>query len=112
MLVELSVSKRNYYKISDVGFMKRFAKCGDFIEWLLDNLKPQATAHYAKPQKFEKYNIKALDASVVTSGGKMRITHRLHYAIDIFKLNSDQYKITSQKTGERLILKSFRMICI
>jgi len=28
--------------------------------------------------------------------------HRLHFAIDIFKLKSDQYKITSEKTGESL----------
>ena len=89
-------------QISDVGFMKRFAKCDKLIEWLLEKLNPQATAHYKKPEKFEKYDIKALDASVVTSGGKVRITHRFHYAIDIFKLKSDQYKITSQKTGESL----------
>jgi len=89
-------------EISDVGFMKRFAKCGKLIEWLLKNLIPQATAHYSKPTKFEEYDIKALDASVVTSGGKVRITHRLHFAIDIFMLKSDQYKITSQKTGESL----------
>ena len=103
-LLEVSVisKMKGIAQISDVGFMKRFAKCGDYIEWLLDNLKPQATAHYTKPEKFEKYNIKALDGSVVTSGGKVRITHRFHYAIDIFNLKSDQYKITSQKTGESL----------
>ena len=88
--------------ISDVAFMKRFAKCGELIEWLLENLNPQATAHYTKPSKFEKYDIKALDASVVTSGGKIRISHRLHFAIDIFLLKSDQYKITAQKIGESL----------
>ena len=76
-------------QISDVAFMKRLAKCGKLIQWLLEHLNPQATAHYKKPEKFEKYDIKALDASVVTSGGKVRITHRLHYAIEIFKLKSD-----------------------
>jgi len=32
--------------ISDVGFMKRFSKCGEMFKWLLKELKPQATAHY------------------------------------------------------------------
>jgi hypothetical protein len=100
--VSVAAKIKGVAQISDVGFMKRFAKCGKLIEWLLDNLNPQATAHYSKPKKFEKYDIKALDASVVTSGGKRRITHRLHFSIDIFRLKSDQYKITSQKTGESL----------
>ena len=89
-------------KLSNVAFMKRFLKCGKLIEWLLENLNPQATAHYKKPNKFDKYDIKALDASVATSGGKAKVTHRLHYAIDIFKLMSDQFKITAQKIGESL----------
>ena len=100
--VSVVAKMKGIAQISDVGFMKRFAKCGKLIEWLLENLRPQATAHYSKPSKFEKYDIKALDASVVTSGGKIRITHRLHFAIDIFLLKSDQYKITAQKIGESL----------
>jgi len=100
--VSVIAKVKGFAQISDVGFMKRFAKCGEYIEWLLEGLIPQATAHYKKPQKFEEYDIKALDASVVTSGGKVRITHRLHFAIEIFKLKSDQFKITSQKTGESL----------
>ena len=72
--IEISVIARmkGIAKISDVAFMKRFAKCGKLIEWLLEKLNPQATAHYKKPDKFEEYDIKALDASVVTSGGKKR----------------------------------------
>jgi hypothetical protein len=102
--LEISViaKMKGIAQISDVGFMKRFAKCGKLIEWLLENITPQATAHYKKPEKFANYKIQALDASVVTSGGKIRITHHLHYAIDIFELKSEQYKITNQKTGESL----------
>ena len=100
--VSVIAKMKGMAQISDVAFMKRFAKCGEYIEWLLENLKPQATARYKKPEKFDKYSVKALDGSVVTSGGKVRVTHRFHYAIDIFELKSDQYKITSHKTGESL----------
>jgi len=88
--------------ISDVGFMKRFANCGKLIKWMLENLKPQATAHYKKPEKLSEYAVKALDVSNVSTGGKVRKKYRLHYAIDIFELKSEQYKITPYETGESL----------
>ena len=88
--------------ISDVGFMKRFANCRKLIKWMLENLKPQATAHYKKPEKLREYAVKALDVSVVSTGGKVRQKYRLHYAIDIFELKSEQYKITPYETGESL----------
>jgi hypothetical protein len=83
--------------------MKRFSKCGKLFRWILENLKPAATAHYKKPDKFSEYgNINGLDASVVTTGGKAKKTYRLHYSINIFELRSEQYKITGQETGESL----------
>jgi hypothetical protein len=89
--------------ISDVGFMKRFSKCGNLFKWMLEKLKPLATTQYKKPEKFKEYkNINGLDASVVTTGGKAKKTYRLHYSINIFELKSEQYKITSQETGESL----------
>jgi hypothetical protein len=88
--------------ISDVGFMKRFSNCGELFKWILKEMKPEATAHYAKPEKFKEYEIHGLDASVVVSGGKARKTHRLHYSINLFELSSDQFKLTGQSTGESL----------
>jgi len=88
--------------ISDVGFMKRFSNCGKYFKWLLENLRPQATAHYKKPEKMSGYAIKALDVSNVSTGGKVRKKYRLHYAIDIFEMKSEQYKITPYETGESL----------
>jgi len=103
--IEIStISKiKGIAQISDVGFMKRFSKCGNLFKWILENLKRQATTHYKKPDKFREYvNINGLDASVVTTGGKAKKTYRLHYAINIFELSSEQYKITGQETGESL----------
>jgi hypothetical protein len=88
--------------ISDVGFMKRFSKSGKLFKWMLENLKPQATAHYKKPEKMGEKAVKLLDASVVSTGGKVRTSYRLHYAIDIFEMKSEQYKITPYEVGESL----------
>lgn len=89
-------------EISDVGFMGRFANCNNFFKEILKKLQPKATAAYRKPEWLEKYNVKLGDASVVTSGGKIRIVHRLHYAINPFEMKSESYKITPEKTGESL----------
>ena len=99
--IEVSVIaiKKGIAEISDVGFMKRFGKCGKYMEWLIENLRPEATARYKKPKKYE---IKGSEASVVTSGGKARKTHRLHYMTNIFQLKCEQYKITTEETGESM----------
>jgi len=49
--VSVYAKMKRIAQISDVAFMKRFAKCRKLIEWLLENLASQATAHYSKPSK-------------------------------------------------------------
>ena len=89
--IEVSViaKMKGIAKISDVGFMGRFSNSGKLMKWLLEKLEPAATGAYKKPKALEEYEINSLDASVVTSGGKVRKTHRLHYAINIFKMKSE-----------------------
>lgn len=89
-------------KISDVAFMKRFAKCGNWFKWILARILPQSIVEYQKPNGLEKYTFVALDASDVVEKGRAKRTWRLHYAIDIFSMTSLEYKITSEKTGESL----------
>jgi hypothetical protein len=89
-------------EISDVGFMGRFANCGVFFKELLRQLQPKATAQYKKPKWLDDYQVKLVDASVVVSGGKVRVIHRLHYAINPFEMKSESYKITPEATGESL----------
>jgi len=101
--VEMSaIAKMKGIAISDVGFMERFRNSLKLMKWILKELKPVATAHYKKPEKLRKYEIIDLDASVVSTGGKVRINHRLHYALNVFEMKSEQYKITDEKTGESL----------
>jgi hypothetical protein len=100
--VALIAKVKGIAKISDVGFMGRFSNCNNFFKEILKMLQPKATAAYRKPKWLEKYNVKLADASVVTSGGKIRMVHRLHYAINPFEMKSESYKITPEKTGESL----------
>lgn len=103
-LIEISEIARlmGIGKLSDVAFMKRFAKCGEWFKWILENISPAKIMSYQKPTNMEKYTFVALDASDVCEKGATKRVWRLHYAIDIFTMTSLEYKITSGKTGESL----------
>ena len=50
-------------KISDVGFMKRFVKCKDWIIWLTHHILPNPLIQYKKPEWFKPYQVLAVNAS-------------------------------------------------
>lgn len=89
-------------KISDVGFMKRFIKCKDWIIWLTQNILPNPVTRYKKPGWLEPYQVLAVDASDVVDKGAVKRLWRLHYAVDLFTLTCSQFKVTGQDVGESL----------
>lgn len=89
-------------KISDVGFMKRFIKCKDWIIWLTQHIMPNPVIQYKKPGWLEPYQVLAIDASDIVGKGAVKKLWHLHYAVDIFSLTCNQFKITEQSTGESL----------
>ena len=89
-------------KISDVGFMKRFIKCKDWIIWLTQNILPNPVTQYKKPGWLEPYQVLAVDASDVVDKGAVKRLWRLHYAVDLFTLTCSQFKVTGQDVGESL----------
>jgi hypothetical protein len=103
--LEMSVIARQLgiAKISDTAFLKRFAKCKDWLSWIVSQIVPTPIIEYTSLSKFSQYQIVALDASDVTEKGRSGRTFRLHYAIDLLKMCSISYKITSQKIGETLL---------
>ena len=89
-------------KISDVSFMKKFAKCNEWFKWIISNIIPDSIISYKKPHSLLGYKIILFDGSIVTERGIFKRKWRLHYGIDIFNMKSEQYKITTEKTGESL----------
>ena len=90
------------YEISDVGFMKRFSRCSRWFEWMTERIKPSQLLAYEKPEQLEKYRVLAVDASTVVSGGKMGLRWHLHYAVNLFTLNTAMFQLTGEETGETL----------
>lgn len=93
---------RGIGKISDVGFMKRFLKCKDWIIWLTQHILPNPVMRFQKPKWLEPYQVIAVDASDIVEKGAIKRIWRLHYALNLFSLTRNQFKITKQSTGESL----------
>lgn len=89
-------------EISDVAFMKRFENCNGWFKWIAFYLVTNGAIVYNKPEWLENYRTIALDASDVTEKGRSGRLYHLHYALDLFKMETVQYKITSQDIGETL----------
>lgn len=89
-------------KISDVGFMKRFLKCKDWIIWMTQHILPNPIIQYEKPKWLEPYRVIAVDASDIVEKGAVKRLWRPRYAVDLFSLTCCQFKITEQATGESL----------
>ena len=103
-LMEVSTAAKELHigEFSDVAFMKKFAKCGEWFRQINTELCECSVADYQKPSYLENYRVLATDASDITSTGSKTQKYRLHYAIDIFKMSCVQNKITAQSQGETL----------
>lgn len=104
-LLEITVvaKKLNIGNFSDVSFMKRLAKCGDWFNSISVQLLNKVVTWYKKPNWLDEYTVVAADGSEVVEKGRTKRTFRLHYLLDIFNLTCADFKITGQKVGETLV---------
>jgi hypothetical protein len=108
-LVEISTiaSLAKLGKISDVGFMKRFEGCNDWFMWITSTLLFSGSIDYQIPEWLSGYRVLAADASDVVEKGRSGRIYRLHFALDLFKMQCAEYSITSESVGESL--KNFHL---
>jgi len=103
-LMEISAVARltKLGEVSDVAFMKRFEGCNNWFKWIISELLTDGAIHYRKPAWLDGYRVMAVDASDVTEKGRSGRLYHLHFALDLFKMESIQYSITNQDVGESL----------
>lgn len=105
---------KNYAKtefnttISDVGFMKRFNRCNDWIKNIILEMLGNEVIKYDVPEKLKDYKVLAVDASDVRQKGAVQKLFHLQYAVNLFTLSSESFKITPQEQGETLKNFNFR----
>jgi len=89
-------------KMSDVAFMNRFEKCGKWFKRINEELTARSVIEYEKPTWLEGKTVAGIDASEVKEKGRSGRRYRLHYALDILKMASIEYKITGSEVGESI----------
>ncbi|MBQ7521601.1 MAG: transposase [Clostridia bacterium] len=88
--------------ISDVGFMKRFNRCNEWVKSILEQMLDNEIIRYDIPEKLKGYKVIAVDGSDVRQKGAVQKEFHLHYAVNLFTLSSESFKITPQQQGETL----------
>lgn len=108
-LVEISnISKMAQIgEISDVAFMKRFKNCNNWFKWIIEKIVTEGLMSYPLPKLLKDYRILAVDASEVKEKGCSGRLYRLHFALDLSKMEAAMYRITTNKIGEKLSNFSF-----
>lgn len=86
--------------ISDVALLKRLKSSSEWLRWLSVHLAEQVHLPVQKPHWLQDFNVRLVDASVITEPGSTGSDWRLHYSIQLFGLSCDHFQITDQKVGE------------
>ena len=86
--------------LSDVALLKRLRSSSDWFRWMAIQLLNRRGIDIKSPDIFSDYNIKSIDASVITEPGSTGTDWRLHYSISLFSLQCDQFIISRRDLGE------------
>jgi hypothetical protein len=89
--------------ISSVALLKKIKSSSEWFRWMCNELLKKRGISIIPPVHFTKYNIKSVDASVISEPGSTGTDWRLHYSIELFGLKCDQFFITKQDKGESFV---------
>lgn len=90
----------NLANISDVALLKRLKKASGWFQWMSVEMIKRKGLSVKPPEWLENYQVKSVDASVITEPGSTGTDWRLHYAMDLFSLKCTEFKITKPNIGE------------
>jgi len=90
----------NIAELSDVGLLKRLKVSTEWLRWLAYQMLNNRGVKYIPPPEFVDYRIFAIDGSVITEPGSTGTDWKLHYSIDLFSLNCNDFIISDQSLGE------------
>jgi hypothetical protein len=93
--------------VSDVALLKRMRNCSDWLNWMSKEFLRKVYPKQSFNGKLSNYNLKSVDASVITEPGSTGTDWRLHYCIDLQSLKCDQFNITKPNIGESF--KNFKV---
>jgi len=93
----------NLTYISDVALLKRLRNASRWFNWMAVELLANLGIVNIAPKWLKDYNVKAVDASVITEPGSTGTDWRLHYSINLLNLNCEEFNITKPDVGESFL---------
>lgn len=89
--------------ISDVAFLKRLRVSSEWFRWMSLELLKRRGIKLEPPKWIKAYNVRSVDASVICEPGATGTDWRLHYCIQLFGLQCDQFILSKQNLGESFV---------
>jgi len=89
--------------ISDVALLKRLRKSSEWFRWMSVELLKRRGVNIEPPSWLSGYQVRSIDACVITEPGSTGSNWRLHYSIKLFGLQCDQFLISLPKIGESFL---------
>jgi hypothetical protein len=89
--------------ISDVALLKRMRVSSEWFRWMAIELLSKRGLSYSPPKWLSPYNVRTVDASVITEPGSTGTDWRLHYSLKLFDLQCDHFLISRPNIGESFV---------
>jgi hypothetical protein len=86
--------------VSDVALQKKLAGLSDWFRWMCLQLIVSRGIGLTPPKWLKNKRVKSVDASVVTEPGSTGTDWRLHYCLNMFDLQCEQFMVTRPDVGE------------
>ena len=89
--------------ISDVALLKRLRASSEWFRWMASELLKRRGVEILCPDWLSGYEVRSVDASVISEPGSTGTDWRLHYSMKLFGLHCDQFLISRQNVGESFV---------
>jgi hypothetical protein len=89
--------------LSDVALLKRLKSSSEWFRWMSLELLKRRGLEITPPNWLKDYQVKSVDASVITEPGSTGTDWRLHYCLHLYSLQCDQFIITRPEIGESFL---------
>jgi transposase len=93
----------NVASISDVALLKRLRASGEWLRWMAVGMLRRHGEPCVRPTWLGDYRVRAVDASVVCEPGSTGADWRVHYSLDLYGLQCDEFHVTGPRVGESFI---------
>ena len=90
----------NLAELSAVALLKRLRASSEWLRWIAISLLKNRGVLIEKPEWLEDYNVRTVDASIISELGSTGTDWRLHYSLQLFGLYCDAFNITRPIVGE------------